>query len=160
MALENPTPVTRPESILNGDDITPVTRKEYFLQKAASEGGGLPEYTSADKGKVLTVGEGEPEWEAASGFFIVNIGGTPQAPTADKTYSEITAAVNAGKIPIAVAAGGSMILSYTGRTGTEYAFTLCNAAIRESSIESISSYVVTIADDNTIVMGFGTRTFS
>lgn len=59
MALENLTPATRLESILNGDDIAPVTREEYFLRKAASGSGegGLPPYTSADKGKVLTVGE-------------------------------------------------------------------------------------------------------
>lgn len=60
MALENLTPVTRMESILNGDDVAPVTREEYFVKKAASGSGGggeLPEYTEADIGKVLTVGE-------------------------------------------------------------------------------------------------------
>ena len=83
MALEDLTPVTRTEAILDGDDISPVTRMEYFLGKAANEvpkpegvsdagkvltvnaaGDGfeldtsLPEYTSADNGKVLTLGEG------------------------------------------------------------------------------------------------------
>ena len=44
MALENLTPVTRKESILNGEDITPVTREEYFWKQAASGGGSTPEY--------------------------------------------------------------------------------------------------------------------
>ena len=53
-------PITRKELILSGEDIEPVTRLEHFLKEAAGGGGsGLPEYTSADKGKVLTVGEGE-----------------------------------------------------------------------------------------------------
>ena len=60
MALENLTPSNRLEAILDGGDVTPSNRKEYFIQKAMSAGGsGLPEYTSADKGKVLTIGEGE-----------------------------------------------------------------------------------------------------
>lgn len=40
------------------------TREECFLADIAENGGGgggLPPYTSADKGKVLTVGEGEPQ---------------------------------------------------------------------------------------------------
>jgi hypothetical protein len=60
MALENLTPSNRLEAILDGGDVTPSNRREYFIQKAMSAGGGsdLPEYTSADKGKVLTVEEG------------------------------------------------------------------------------------------------------
>lgn len=38
MALENLTPVIRPEKILNGDAIEPVTRKEYFMQKGSAGG--------------------------------------------------------------------------------------------------------------------------
>lgn len=40
MTLENLTPVTRMESILNGDNIEPVTREEYFWKQAATSGGG------------------------------------------------------------------------------------------------------------------------
>lgn len=52
-------PVTRKERILSGEDIEPVTRLEYFLKNAVGGGGGssLPSYTSADIGKVLTLGE-------------------------------------------------------------------------------------------------------
>lgn len=39
MALSNLTPVTRPEAILDGSEITPVTRREYFMKKAATSGG-------------------------------------------------------------------------------------------------------------------------
>lgn len=44
MALNNLNPVTRMESILNGDNIEPVTREEYFWKQAASGGGSTPEY--------------------------------------------------------------------------------------------------------------------
>jgi hypothetical protein len=55
MALEDLNPAVRVEEILDGADIEPATRLEYFMKKAANE---VPKYTSADKGKVLTVGEG------------------------------------------------------------------------------------------------------
>lgn len=63
MALENLTPSNRLEEILDGGDVTPSNRREYFIQKAMSAGGGsdIPAYTSADKGKVLTIGEVERE---------------------------------------------------------------------------------------------------
>ena len=59
-------PLTRKEKILDGQNIKPINRDEYFIQKAVQSGGGgggssLPPYTSADKGKVLTVGEAEGE---------------------------------------------------------------------------------------------------
>lgn len=38
MALENLTPAVRVEAILNGDEIQPANRLEYFLQKAATSG--------------------------------------------------------------------------------------------------------------------------
>lgn len=43
MALENLTPAVRVEAILNGEDIQPATRLEYFLQKAATCGGSETE---------------------------------------------------------------------------------------------------------------------
>jgi len=47
-------PAVRIEEILNGDDIEPANRLEYFLKKAATE---VPKPTSADAGKVVTVNE-------------------------------------------------------------------------------------------------------
>lgn len=54
--------LTRKEKILNGDKIAPLTRPEMFTQKAVggAGGSGLPEYTSADKGKFLGLGEADP----------------------------------------------------------------------------------------------------
>ena len=97
MALEDLNPAVRVEEILDGADIEPATRLEYFMKKAANEvpkpagssdagkvvtvnedgdgyelgeiPSGLPEFTSADNGKVLTIDEGEPKWEAVSGYI-------------------------------------------------------------------------------------------
>lgn len=59
MALENLTPEVREEEILNGSDIDPATRLEYFLKKAANE---VPKPAGAtDAGKTVEVnssGEG------------------------------------------------------------------------------------------------------
>lgn len=84
MELEDLNPAVRVEEILDGADIEPATRLEYFMKKAANEvpkpagsadarkavlvnddgdgyelgeiPSGLPEYTSSDKGKALSVG--------------------------------------------------------------------------------------------------------
>ena len=42
-------PVTRKEAILNGEKIKPVTRLEYFMEKAVQEGGG-----GSDETELLT----------------------------------------------------------------------------------------------------------
>lgn len=60
--LENLTPAVRVEEILDGADIEPATRLEYFLKKAAAGGGSgggdsLPPITTADEGKVAMVVE-------------------------------------------------------------------------------------------------------
>lgn len=67
--LEDLTPVTRPEAILNGSEITPVTRWEYFMAQAANE---VPKPEgSSDAGKVVTVnsdGDGFSLEEPAGGL--------------------------------------------------------------------------------------------
>lgn len=82
MALEDLNPAVRVEEILDGADIEPANRLEYFLKKAA--GSGLPAYTSADKGKVLTIGDGAPQtevvvpeqtWEQAEGTTMHDLAG-------------------------------------------------------------------------------------
>ena len=62
-------PITRKEKILDGQDLAPVTRFEYFLKKATTKGeggggGGLPAYSPSDIGKVLTLGEGSETVQA------------------------------------------------------------------------------------------------
>lgn len=109
MALENLEPVTRMESILNGDSIEPVTREEYFWQQAATSGsGGLPEYTAADVGKVLTVGGETPIWspvvkyalvdDEQGGYMLFNISDIslgPQPVVMGELYQKFMPAVNA-----------------------------------------------------------------
>ena len=68
MALSDIVPINRREEFLqaiadkSGAPV-PVTRIEEFLKRISESSGGssLPPYTSADKGKVLTVGEAEPQ---------------------------------------------------------------------------------------------------
>ena len=55
-------PVNRKEAILAGDNVNPVTREEYFVKEAVSNGGGgssLPSVTSADNMKALAVVNGQ-----------------------------------------------------------------------------------------------------
>lgn len=107
-ALENLAPATRLEKILDGDDITPATRDEYFIKKAMSSGGStLPEYTSADAGKALSVNS------AGNGVEWANIGGYDAviSLTFDEDgivdggeyvsggYNSIISAIRSGKIP-------------------------------------------------------------
>lgn len=82
MALEDLTPAVRVEAILNGDEITPANRLEYFLQKAATE---LPKPAAGDEGKVLAV-NASGEWAAENPYDIVfridTDEGVPQTVTA------------------------------------------------------------------------------
>lgn len=78
MALENLQAATRTEAILNGDDITPATRREYFLQKAvnkvptpegAEDAGKVPAVNSAGDGFTLeTPVDNSPLFLSCSGI--------------------------------------------------------------------------------------------
>ena len=51
-------------------DLEPITREEYFLNQIAESGGGgggLPTITEDDEGKVLTVDEGAAVWAEGGG---------------------------------------------------------------------------------------------
>ena len=70
MALEDLTPAVRVEAILDGADIEPANRLEYFLKQAANE---VPKAAAENTGKVLTStldAEDNPviSWEAAGGL--------------------------------------------------------------------------------------------
>ncbi len=98
MALEDLTPVTRTEAILDGDDISPVTRLEYFLGKAANE---VPKPAGvSDAGKVPTVnaaGDGfELDTPASGGGYIVHITGTPPNLSTVESYADIVNALQTG----------------------------------------------------------------
>lgn len=61
MALEDLTPAVRVEGILDGANIEPATRLEYFLSKAANE---VPKPAgSSDAGKVMSVNSGGTGYE-------------------------------------------------------------------------------------------------
>lgn len=66
-ALENLDPAVRIEGILDGRDIEPATRLEYFLKKAAEGGGG--------SGSVIHIvkATGEVNVESAEGSDIVTM---------------------------------------------------------------------------------------
>ena len=122
MALEDLTPVTRTEAILDGDDISPVTRMEYFLGKAANEvpkpegvsdagkvltvnetgdgfeldtpESGLPVYTSADEGKVLGLAEGTPTTQTVIPAQTVTLDGVrKEAVLSNVSITEDTTAI-------------------------------------------------------------------
>lgn len=60
-------PAVRVEEILNGDDIEPANRLEYFLKKAATE---VPKPTAADAGKDIKVNAEGNGYELADPIFI------------------------------------------------------------------------------------------
>lgn len=75
-ALENLDPAARLEAILDGQDIEPATRLEYFLKQAAAGGGG------------------------GGAAFVINkvqgtLGGDPTH--LDKSYNEIVSAITNGQ---------------------------------------------------------------
>ena len=89
MALEDLTPAVRVEAILDGADIDPATRLEYFLSKAANE---VPKPTgSSDAGKVLTVNSD------GDGFILDEV---------DPGLPDITGVSDAGKV-VTVNSGGT-----------------------------------------------------
>lgn len=67
MALENLDPAVRIEEILDGQDIEPATRIEYFLKKAAEGGGGsgLPAFIPEEIGASLKLAAAESEEKEA-----------------------------------------------------------------------------------------------
>lgn len=66
--MPNLNPITRKEAILNGNDVTPMTREEHFAKNAVS--GGVPTPTEDDNGKVLTAGaDGTASWQETGGIY-------------------------------------------------------------------------------------------
>lgn len=114
MALENLTPSNRMEAILDGQDIEPSNRKEYFMQKAVSAGGSSlpPSYSSSDIGKVLTVGEGEggtaePKWENVGGVVTITLPDELNTLLMSTLQSRAPAAISAAGMPVYNNAVGS-----------------------------------------------------
>lgn len=78
VGLENLEPANRIEAILNGEDIAPATRLEYFLKQAAAGGGG---------------------GEAA---LVIHVISGPDIPMhLDRTYNEIVTAIE-NNVPLSI----------------------------------------------------------
>ena len=71
----------------------------------------------------------------------------------DKTYAEITAALEDGQIPIMVAPtdGGTGIFYYTGTSGTDSP-DLYFASIPNVQADGVTRFDVTVADDDTVTL--------
>lgn len=167
MALEDLTPVTRTEAILDGDEISPVTRMEYFLGKAANEvpkpvgvsdagkvltvnaagdgfeldtpASGLPAYTGADLGKVLTLGEGSGiETVVVPEQTVTVDGGSASVPNFD--FSNVSA-------------GDSFTLTVNG---VPYTGVAVASEVGIACVEETSAYGYTVAYTGVLAIFTGT----
>ena len=107
------------EQILNGDNVTPDDRLEYFVKKAidnAGSGGGssLPEPGTA--GNVLTSTGDAWESSAPSASALMCTLTVGETTTCDKSVSEIVSAVKSGKDVFAVADGAVLELKMYDNT--------------------------------------------
>ena len=126
---------------------------------AGGGGGGLPDYSEASDGDVLSIEDGAPAWKEPSGggeftaIFTQTI--TPGNPptfsvTCDKTFAEITAANEAGE-PI------NMLLT-NGATTTRLLYNITASSIVVMLLQIVEAQnlltlgVYTMAEDNTITM--------
>ena len=102
------TPSVRVEGILSGADITPATRLEYFLSKAANE---IPKPAGeSDAGKVLTVKADGSGFELAA-----PAGGAPLMLTVDGADVTIDVSTDGHEIYITgVAAGAGDFIASVG----------------------------------------------
>ena len=127
--------VTRKEKILDGQDLTPVTRKEYFLKKAVSEGGG--------------------------GGLLVNLGRDGGVFTIDSTYDDILSAINSGAnvTMMATSSRGTIYLNPLMIAEYTLIFTCVQPVFEQQSLKAISVLYVEIAPDNTITAFEGGHDF-
>lgn len=130
MTLEDLTPAVREESILNGDEITPATRLEYFLQKAATE---LPKPAAGDAGKVLAVNEDADgvEWKAPDGGYdaVISLtfdedGIVDGGEYVSGGYNTIISAITSGKVPNVLVYGDYDEIFFTLMSDVSYYHTI------------------------------------
>lgn len=139
MALENLTPVIRPEKILNGEAIEPVTRKEYFMQKGASGGG-------AGGGGVFPV---ELLYDEALDSL-----------RSSKTSTEIISAFQSGLLPYLFFddSGTITIYAFTGIESNSAIFSLTYTTVNNSAIVAIDSETYTV-QGTLVLASSGHKTF-
>lgn len=167
MALSNLDPVTREEAILNSEEITPISRSEYFLQKAinkvptpdgAEDAGKVPTVNSAGTGFTL-----ETPAAGGSGVFIVTITTTYDETlqqtvisTVDKTIEEIIEAFEDGQIPYLFEASTDVGGIYTPNLIDSDNSSLGFYRIVYGSIISVAAYVDEVSGDDTWEYSEGT----
>jgi len=78
---------------------------------------------------------------ADSGVFIVHLGGPPQAPTVDKTYAEIVAAAQAGKVVMLQDPNGSAFGYLQSMSEDDCRFVCTNVPAADGSPTLIAFYV-------------------
>lgn len=98
------------------------TGETIALIKVFGNGGGgssLPPVTSSDNGKVLGVVNGA--WAADSNLFVVNVTlDAHNMNVADKTFAEISAAIDAGKQVVCVRDG--KVYTFASKTSSNFYF--------------------------------------
>lgn len=168
-----------PEEKMNGTN--------YFITDGeggggSGGGGGVPTPTTADIGKVLTVNDNvDVAWGEASGgndIFAVNFvdhsyaGPTPSVHTCDKTFAEVAAAIEAGKMifakhtsifPTGQTTEGSTItyynvyqMPYTSSNPKIIEFTAFRPGISTSNDTTdqtqVIGYTLVLNEDNTFIV--------
>lgn len=86
---------------------------------AGGGSGGLPDYSEANDGDVLSIEDGEPAWAApggASGLCVLTDG------TLNKSYNDLVAMVNGGIIPFIYHSGYLYFLGALDISGDGIAF--------------------------------------
>ena len=153
------------QGILNGDtetNIEPGSRKEMLLKAILENGGGLPEVTSADNGKVLKVEGGEwgaggtASWESTAtiGFSVgtdtATIGGTTFVKTSDKYFTDeqlVGAAFHMGTDSITITEEMLVDMSAYGVDATginlpNFGMAVFCAHSADATIPSVGTYLV------------------
>lgn len=137
MALEDLNPAVRVEEILDGADIEPATRLEYFMKKAANE---VPKPAgSSDAGKVMTVNEDGDGYE-----LTTPSGGLPSYTSAD--VGKVLGIVESSAMTADLIPEQSVSLTYSGHDGESDTATLNDC---DWSNYAIGGSVSVIIDDDT-----------
>lgn len=148
------TPSVRVEGILSGADITPATRLEYFLSKAASE---VPKPSVAEAGKVLTVGSDGSYELATAGGGVTPLVETGQPTEEDPTFTssltpaQLEAAFNSAT-PIKIAYNLLVLMCYPAQK-SEIAFLnvlkyYFNCYVYDASVGTTYTYSLTYQISN------------
>lgn len=138
---------------------------DYSNAGQGQGGGGLPDYSEASEGDVLSIdSNGDPAWTPPSGggggAFYVTITALPNPETgdtsiiSDKTYAEIDAAMTAGTPVIAkMVSEGFFAPMLAQKMGTTIAFLMLGFAPTGQS-SMLMAAVITMASDGTNGMNY------